>query len=98
MTLLECKKAVSAGRLAVSAQRTISAKTDFQKRRLTKAVDQAVIYLHNDFSVEEMAKLLDVTKQRAQQILKLGINHMQQAGWLRPVGKRQKPAQDQAST
>ena len=91
MTLLEIKKSVAAGRLEISAERTVEARSEFQQRRLTKAVKQALIYLQNDFSVEEMAKLLEVTKQRAQQVLKLGVNYMQQHGWLHPPGKRKNP-------
>ena len=91
MTLIQIKKAFQAGRMVLSEALPVEAKSDFQKRRIEQAIEFCIMYLGNEFSLPEMGKLMGdkgVTKQRAQQVLKLGMDHILKSGRLKPVERR----------
>ena len=91
MTLFQIKKAFRSGRMVLSEAIHVEAKSDFQKRRIEQAIEFCLMYLGNEFSLPDMGKLMrdkGVTKQRAQQVLKLGMNYMLKSGRLKPAERK----------
>lgn len=80
------KRALREGSWAIVPGVPISAPTEFQRQRLTEAVSAARLYLEGPLKTEEMATGLGRTPERAAQLVRLGIETMQQAGWLKPAG------------
>lgn len=62
----------------------VKAPTTFQVKRITEAVSAARIYLGGS-DTRDMARSMGLTSERVAQIIRLGIDHMTKAGWLRPA-------------
>lgn len=85
MDIRQMRNAVRAGSWTLDPEGQVTARTEFQKGRLTAAVTTARLYLGGDFTMEQIGTTLGVTAERAAQVVRLGINYMKTAGWLRPA-------------
>ena len=85
MSLRAIKNGVARGELVIDQGVKVTARTEFQQKRLTAAVSAAQIYLSRGLKVEDIAGALRVTSERAAQIVRLGVKTMQQIGMLRPA-------------
>lgn len=84
MNLRQTRRALRTGALVLEQNGEIKAKSEFQRKRLTEALSMAKIYLEGT-TVVELGEALGVTSERVAQVVRLGINYMTEAGWLRPV-------------
>ena len=85
MTLRQTWRAVNRGEWVLAPDGEIKAPSKFQKDRITKAVTAARVYLEGTIKAKEIAKTLQVTDERAAQVLRLGVKTMREMGWLRPA-------------
>ena len=83
------------GGMALTDGIAVQAPTKFQEKRLTEAVTAARLYLTTNITTLAMAESLSVTKERARQIVALGIKHLEDCGSLReapPSGRKIRPS------
>jgi hypothetical protein len=66
----------------------VSARTPFQARRLIQAVTAAQLYLSGT-DQKSIASTLQLSEERARQIIKLGIDYMMREGWLKPPASQE---------
>lgn len=70
----------------------LSALSDFQQGRIRDAIYLARAYLMGEVNVMTVGYYRGITKQRAGQIIRLGLQHLIRTGWLRrrsqPLPKR----------
>lgn len=85
MTLRQIKRALRRGIWTLAPRDPVTAATEFQRKRLTRAVTAARVYLGGPVKLEEMGKTLGITGEGAAQIVRLGVNYMMQTGVLRPA-------------
>lgn len=85
MTLRQTWRAVHSGDWVLEPEGEIKAPSKFQKERILKAVTAARVYLSGNIKAKQMAKTLEVTDERAAQVLRLGIKTLRDLGWLRPA-------------
>jgi hypothetical protein len=86
------KRAVNRGEWVLAEEPgQIDAASEFQRKRLTKAVTAARVYLRGGILAKPMGQALGVTEERASQIVRLGIQYLLEAGWLRPAAAASSP-------
>lgn len=69
----------------------VEAKSKFQVKKIEAETAIAKAYLTEDVTSSEIAKMLGVTRQRAQQVIWEGVKYFMAQGWLRQkksVGNR----------
>lgn len=85
MNLRQTKRALRGRELALDPTGPIQAATEFQRKRITEAVTAARLYLEGDVETKAMAQTRACTRQRAEQLVRLGVKWMKDSGWLRPA-------------
>lgn len=60
----------------------ITASSAFQQKRITEAVNVARLYLEGEATTEQVGKSLGITDERTAQIVRVGVDYMERAGWL----------------
>jgi hypothetical protein len=89
---------VRSGAWVLGPAREIKASSEFQRKRLAMAVTMARIYLRSERTSAQLAIHLDVTQERAAQIIRLGIEVMRREGWLAPAVLGPLPTQQTAQS
>ena len=76
---------VRSGEWVLVKKGEVTAKSEFQQKRLEHAVCVARVYLSGTTRIRDLARSLKVTPERAAQVVRLGVHWMERATWLHPV-------------
>ena len=85
MTIRSIRTAIQEGKLVLGQDEEIVAKSEFQRARLLAAVTLAKLYLKSGMTADDFSGPMNMTREGVQQKIRLGLNYMQKAGWLKPA-------------
>ena len=85
MTIRQVKSGLKAKTLLWAPKQTVRARTEFQKKRIRRAIAECRLYLLKGFTTNQLALLRGRSRQAEEQVLKVGVQYLLAARWIRPA-------------